>query len=63
MVVTFEKTKLSGWLNADASCRVERRAHDAGLGAGQEAGGRGVAAAQAARTQTVLLTAGGQGAR
>ena len=29
MVVTLEVSKLSGWLNADASCRVERRACDA----------------------------------
>ena len=36
MVITLEKTKLSGWLNADACCRVERRAHGAGLGVGQE---------------------------
>ena len=27
MVVTLDVSKLSGWLNADASCRVERRAH------------------------------------
>ena len=26
MVVTLEVSKLSGWLNADATCRVERRA-------------------------------------
>ena len=30
MVVTLDVSKLSGWLNADASCRVERRACDAG---------------------------------
>ena len=29
MLVTPEVSKLSGWLNADASCRVERRACDA----------------------------------
>ena len=28
MVVTLDVSKLSGWLNADASCRVERRAFD-----------------------------------
>ena len=28
MVVTLEVSKLSGWLNAYASCRVDRRAHD-----------------------------------
>ena len=26
MVVTLDVSKLSGWLNADAPCRVERRA-------------------------------------
>ena len=26
MVVTLDVSKLSGWLNADACCRVERRA-------------------------------------
>jgi len=30
MVVTLEVSKLSGWLKADACCRVERRAFDAG---------------------------------
>ena len=41
MVVTLEVLKLSGWLNADASCRVERRACDAGgeRGGSREAGG------------------------
>ena len=45
MVVTLVVSKLSGWLNADASCRVERRAYDAERGVGREAGGRGPAAA------------------
>ena len=27
MSVTLDVSKLSGWLNAHASCRVERRAH------------------------------------
>ena len=42
MVVTLEVSKLSGWLNANASCRVERRAYDAerGVGRGQESVGR-----------------------
>ena len=35
MVVTLDVSKLSGWLNADASCRVERRAYDAGRGSGR----------------------------
>ena len=30
MVVTLDVSKLSGWLNADARCRVERRVCDAG---------------------------------
>ena len=37
MVVTLDVSKLSGWLNADAACRVERQACDAGRGAGREA--------------------------
>ena len=32
MVVTLEVSKLSGWLNACASCRVETRACGAGPG-------------------------------
>ena len=36
MVVTLDVSKLSGWLNATASCRVERRACDAGRGAARE---------------------------
>jgi len=40
MVVTLEVSKLSGWLKADADCRVKRRACDAGeRGASREAGG------------------------
>ena len=35
MSVTLDVSKLSGWLNADALCRVERRAYDAGRGVGQ----------------------------
>ena len=37
MFVTLDVSKLSGWLNADAPCRVERRACDAGRGAAREA--------------------------
>ena len=38
MPVTLDASKLSGWLNADAYCRVERRACDAGgRGAAREA--------------------------
>ena len=35
--VTLEVSKLSGWLNADAYCRVERRACDVGRGAARGA--------------------------
>ena len=40
MSVTLDVSKLSGWLNAVASCRVETRAYDAERGVGREAGGR-----------------------
>eukprot|EP00964_Phaeocystis_antarctica_P001311 scaffold700_cov50-Phaeocystis_antarctica.AAC.2 len=51
MVVTLDVSKLSGWLNAAALCRVERRAYDAGRGVGPEAGGRGPAAAHERHAQ------------
>eukprot|EP00964_Phaeocystis_antarctica_P058134 scaffold34462_cov56-Phaeocystis_antarctica.AAC.3 len=44
MAVALEVSKLSGWLNADAYCRVERRAYGAGrastdgMGAGHGGG-------------------------
>ena len=45
MSVTLDVSKLSGWLNAVAYCRVGRKACDAGRGAAaggyREAGGRG----------------------
>jgi hypothetical protein len=31
MLVTLEVSKLSGWLNADANCRAERRAYVLGI--------------------------------
>eukprot|EP00964_Phaeocystis_antarctica_P017872 scaffold9927_cov59-Phaeocystis_antarctica.AAC.6 len=34
IVVTLEVSRPSGWLNADALCRVEKRAYDAERGAG-----------------------------
>ena len=37
MVVTLDVSKVSGWLNFDAYCRVEGRACDAGRGAAREA--------------------------
>ena len=36
MSVTLDVSKLSGWLNADADCRVERGAYNAGRGAARE---------------------------
>ena len=32
MVVTLDVSRLSGWLNADASYRAERKAYNAGRG-------------------------------
>ena len=61
MSVTLEVSKLSGWLNADAPCRVERRACDMGRGAGREAGRRGTAAVQAACTGKARPKAWGSG--
>ena len=50
MSVTLDVSMLSGWLNADADCRVERRAHAMrGEVRAAEAAGRGAGAAQAAR--------------
>ena len=37
MVVTLDVSKLSGWLNADCCCRVERRAYDAESAKAREA--------------------------
>ena len=61
MSVTLDVSKLSGWLNADADCRVERRVYDAERGAGREAGGRGPAAAHErhARREGPAVKAGG----
>ena len=39
--VTLDVSKVSGWLNADAPCRVERRACDVGRNAGRQTGGDG----------------------
>ena len=36
MVVTLDVSKLSGWLNADANCRVGGRCYEAKRGAGKE---------------------------
>jgi len=49
MSVTLDVSKLSGWLNADARCRVERRACDVERGVRRKAAGRGPAAAHTRR--------------
>ena len=61
MVVTLDVSKLSVWSNADASCRVERRAYDAERGVGREAERRGSAAAHErhARREGPAVKAGG----
>ena len=41
MLVTLDVSKLSGWLNASASCRVQREGMLIGRQAGQETEGRG----------------------
>eukprot|EP00964_Phaeocystis_antarctica_P046223 scaffold26677_cov59-Phaeocystis_antarctica.AAC.6 len=41
MSVTLDVSKLSAWLNADASCRVERQACNVGRGTAQEREGAG----------------------
>ena len=41
MFVTLDVSKLSGWLNFDARCRVERRAYDAERGVGRRRDGVG----------------------
>ena len=41
MSETLDVSKLSGWLNALASCRVERRAYDVKRGVGRGRGGGG----------------------
>eukprot|EP00964_Phaeocystis_antarctica_P124179 scaffold87868_cov89-Phaeocystis_antarctica.AAC.3 len=63
MLVTLDVSKLSGWLNAHACCRIRRRACDAGQGAAWEVESRGAAAAQAACTGGGRLKAGGGRAR
>ena len=59
MAVTLEVSKFSGWLNADASCRVERRACGAVRAAGWEAGGwRATAAASSVQGRARLQIGG-----
>ena len=63
MYVTLDVSKLSGWLNILADCRVESRVYDAERGVGWEAGGRGPAAAheRQARREGPAVKAGGLG--
>ena len=60
MFVTSEVSKLSGWLNALAFCRVETRAYDAGRGAGRGGGRVWGVRRQAARTGRARLKAEGR---
>ena len=65
MSVTLDVSKLSGWLNADANghalCRAHGGAYYAERGVGEEAGGRGPAAAHErhAREEGPAVKAGG----
>ena len=63
MFVTLDVSKLSGWLNADACCRVARRPYEAGgeVPAGRPEGGVGAVVVQAACTGRVQLKAWGPG--
>ena len=63
MVLTLDVSRLSGWLNADACCRVEREAWEKGRHGGREAGGRGAAAARAACRGGPTVEAAGRGTR
>ena len=57
MLVTLDVSKLSGWLNATACCRVEREAYEEG----RVAGGRWeAAAAQAACWEGPTMGAAGR---
>ena len=57
MTVTLEVSRLSGWLNTPAPCRVEREAWERWRHGGRVAGGRGPAAAQAARWEDPTVEA------
>eukprot|EP00964_Phaeocystis_antarctica_P138352 scaffold103039_cov45-Phaeocystis_antarctica.AAC.2 len=60
MLVTLDVSRLSGWLNAVADCRVEREAYEEERHAGRVAGGQEAAVAQAARWEgpTAVVLAG-----
>ena len=64
MFVTLDVSKLSGWLNADACCRVEREAHirrgaRAGRGGGRACGDGGGASSVQAQDPTAEAAGGG----
>jgi hypothetical protein len=64
MSVTLDVSQLSGWLNACASCRVERESiKRAATGGAGRREGVGAAAAQAACRQRTRLWSGLAGAR
>ena len=64
MSVTLDVSRLIGWLNADAFCRVERRAYDAGQSAGWEAGRQcGGGGASSVQEQGRTGVVGAQGTR
>ena len=51
MLVTLDVSRLSGWLNFSAPCRVARTAHEAGRGVDQQAKGLWARCAGASRMQ------------
>ena len=61
MSVTLDVSKLSGWLNADAVCRVERRA--CGAGRGIRPGRREGVGCRRRKRHAWGLKAGAQGTR
>ena len=64
MPVTLDVSKLSGWLNPDAACRVERRACDARRGAAREGEGAvGGGDAIGMHGESPTQGCGGQGTR
>ena len=64
MVVTLEVSNLSDWLKADADCRVEGRACDAGgRGGNRDAGGPGVVAAHKRHARGPTQGLGAKGTR
>eukprot|EP00964_Phaeocystis_antarctica_P032604 scaffold18456_cov30-Phaeocystis_antarctica.AAC.1 len=63
MSVTLDVSKLSGWLNADADCRVARRAYDAGGMRAERRKRRGATAAHAACRREPEWGSAGRGTR